>query len=162
MTRSTVAIFLLTVLLLSVGCSRDGVVPCNGPAESLQSRIVRISYGTSFGWCVGYCRAEINAANNQVQYAMDGWSTVKPVVCSKEITCEEWASVTGNINVATFFSLPETIGCPDCADGGAEWIEIETSASTHRVTFEYGVEPQELSPYVDELRDLMLSFKDCN
>ena len=38
----------------------------------------------------------------------------------------------------SFFILDERIGCPDCADGGSEWIEIGTKNKIYKVTFEYG------------------------
>ena len=38
----------------------------------------------------------------------------------------------------SFFILEERIGCPDCADGGSEWIEILANNKTYKVTFENG------------------------
>jgi len=50
-------------------------------------------------------------------------------------------------------------GCPDCADGGAEWVEISFDTLKHRVTFEFLNEPEELTPIVSALRELMLDFE---
>ncbi|CAF4279798.1 unnamed protein product, partial [Rotaria sordida] len=33
--------------------------------------------------------------------------------------------------------LDDRIGCPGCADGGIEWIEVNWSKESKRVTFEY-------------------------
>lgn len=58
------------------------------------------------------------------------------------------------MNLNDFFKLSETIGCPDCADGGAEWVEVEyVSGKKHRVTFEYMKEPDELKDYLIGLRE---------
>jgi hypothetical protein len=34
--------------------------------------------------------------------------------------------------------LPATMGCPDCTDGGAEWLIIGTKNSEWKVEFDYG------------------------
>ncbi len=33
-------------------------------------------------------------------------------------------SVVKSIDYESFKKLNEIVGCPDCADGGAEWVEI--------------------------------------
>ncbi len=55
-------------------------------------------------------------------------------------------------------ALPKTIGCPDCADGGAEWIEIQSIDIHKKVTFEYLNEPNSLTALVTELRELQGSL----
>jgi hypothetical protein len=37
--------------------------------------------------------------------------------------------------------MDTVIGCPDCADGGAEWLELGFEKEVKRVTFEYMHEP---------------------
>ena len=59
-----------------------------------------------------------------------------------------------------FRNLEEVIGCPDCTDGGVEWIEITTSELSHKVTFEYFNEPEETQNYIDDLRDLMEQYEE--
>ena len=52
--------------------------------------------------------------------------------------------------------MPETIGCPDCADGGAEWIEIKlANGEKHKVTFEYMNAPSAFKNYISGLRGLL-------
>ena len=59
-------------------------------------------------------------------------------------------------------ALPERIGCPDCADGGAEWVIITVGDKTHKVVFEYGKAPAELAAVVAKFRALKETFKNCN
>jgi len=66
-----------------------------------------------------------------------------------------------SINTTSFFKLPETIGCPDCADGGAEWLEIILlNGKKHKVTFEYRNEPTQLKNQIIKLREI-LSKNEC-
>lgn len=53
---------------------------------------------------------------------------------------------------STFDQLSETYGCPDCADGGAEWVEVERSRMGRRVTFEFGKPPERIGALVSSLR----------
>ena len=50
--------------------------------------------------------------------------------------------------------LDDRIGCPDCADGGAEWIEIDSMDGVKRVTFENGQTVNGIEPLVEKLRQL--------
>ena len=62
----------------------------------------------------------------------------------------------------SFFELPETIGCPDCADGRAEWLEIELmNGEKHKVTFEYRNEPASLNDHIIGLRGMMEMSEHC-
>ena len=46
------------------------------------------------------------------------------------------------------FALKEIIGCPDCLDGGAEWIEVSCDGKAHRVEFDYHAPPSAISHLV--------------
>ena len=45
-------------------------------------------------------------------------------------------------------------GCPDCADGGSEWVEITHEGITKRVTFEAYNSIPENNELVIQLREL--------
>ncbi|MBN1415243.1 MAG: hypothetical protein JW973_09100 [Bacteroidales bacterium] len=69
---------------------------------------------------------------------------------------ESWESFKTALDINSFFELPEIIGCPDCADGGAEWVEVELAGSRkHKVTFEYRNESEWLKDYVPGLRGML-------
>jgi hypothetical protein len=56
--------------------------------------------------------------------------------------------------------LDSIFGCPDCADGGAEWIEINTIDKKHKITFEFGKEPEELKSLLGYLKTCLKSIED--
>lgn len=119
--------------------------------------IQKISYGTSFGMCVGYCKHDVKITKSTITYNCSSWSnTEKPLSKTTQFTSEEWDAIRTKIDSAKFFNLDEIIGCPDCADGGAEWIEIELANNKkHKVIFEYLKEPEILNPVIKQLRELL-------
>jgi len=120
-----------------------------------------IKYGTSFGMCVGFCRNEITISQSNVVLLRRKNSTNESQSCTKAFSAEQRQQLINKIDLPRFFVLEETYGCPDCADGGAEWIEIEQDGKKHRVTFEYRREPEAVKAYIEELRQQMSLFADC-
>ena len=153
--RNTYLIF-LAIVLLGFKCER------NKDKERLPTKIQSqtVQYGNSFGMCRGYCTKAVVITQDKISYsAIDRQAGTK--TCARGFSKTEWNNIYSKINVAAFNRLPTTIGCPDCADGGAEWIEITTTDSTHRVTFEYGKAPAAAEPYIEDLRNYLRSFDDC-
>lgn len=128
-----------------------------------ESEISSLKYGTSFGMCVGYCKHDMTLESGFVTYTRSGWQdTVKTQSCHDMLDQDTWRYFSSGINIDSFLNLPHTIGCPDCADGGAEWIEAElANGEVHRVTFEYGNPPVTIKAYVDSLRVQMSLSSQC-
>lgn len=158
-TLSRLSIIIVIMLGFSLStCKKDNQGSLSNPQNSY-----KIQYGTSFGMCVGYCRQSIEITSTNTELTMSGWSeTLKTITCNEKTDTAIWNSLLKEINISSFNALQETIGCPDCADGGAEWIQIETGATKHKVTFEYHNEPPEVKQYIDKLRSIRNAFKDCN
>ena len=155
--RKVISLILVhTVLLFAISCEEE--------AEDYGT-INYIGYGTSFGECLGYCIHHMKLYPESVRLDKAGWDEQGelPIVqCSRPVELFEYVAIRDSIDVNSFFFMEETIGCPDCADGGAEWIEISYDTAFHRVTFEYQNEPQELSYVVSLLRDMMSEFEGCS
>lgn len=146
-------------------CCSDKVMdyPCSEAISVTPGKVIEIRYGDSFGFCAGYCWKEVAVTGAHVDFQKGGWNdAVETKSCTRDNSCAEWISLSNKIDVTSFFSLEEVIGCPDCADGGAEWVEIKIASSMHKVTFEYGKAPAEMSAYIGDLRDLASSFANCN
>lgn len=125
------------------------------------SGLVQVKYGTSFGECMGYCKRDLTLKSDSILYKRSGWvETVVPVTITDILEENSWDLIKEKLDIASFSALPATIGCPDCADGGAEWIEIELSTGgKHKVTFEYHNEPNAVKNYINDLREMMNSFE---
>ena len=126
------------------------------PTTPSKATVIEIKTGTSFGECGGYCKMEFVINSKNIIYIKSSWDNSSYPEVKKEIliSSDEWNSLVGNLDVKKFNLLPERIGCPDCADGGAEWIEISDGKATKKVTFEYGASISGIDPFVKKLREI--------
>jgi len=126
--------------------------------------IIQIKTGTSFGECFGYCLSELNIIGTDADYFLNSWieddSVYQPVAISDTVGSTIWEDLNTQLNFEIFMSLDSIIGCPDCADGGAEWFEIATNDTIKRVTIEYGDSLDGLNNYIDLLRSVRYSFQE--
>lgn len=124
-----------------------------------KNKIVSISSGTSFGMCMGYCRRSINITSNPnelISLKEPNYDQLEyPIVSQKyPFSSDQWKQLINLVNSKSFQALDERIGCPDCADGGAEWIEIQWPNITKRVTFEYRKSIEGFEGLIETLRSL--------
>ena len=111
--------------------------------------LTSIGYGTSFGKCIGYCKNSLEITDSKVilfKSTNDG--RLREKKCDKAFSTDEFKALTTLLNSTKIATLPETIGCPDCADGGAEWVSANLDGKVYKVTFEYGKAPKELEAVV--------------
>jgi hypothetical protein len=130
-----------------------------------QNNITKISYGTSFGMCIGYCNTKIDIEQTQVTQVSSSWNSEKypDKSCQKSIPAEKWKELVQCADSAAFTRLDSIYGCPDCADGGAEWLEITTPELKHKVTVEYSGpnRPAVLESLIKKLRELKDTLYSC-
>jgi hypothetical protein len=153
-------------LCLSSGLVAHSILP--RPEETLS-----IKTGTSFGHCGGYCTQEFVITWDKIIYTqianpIGGGQYPKgfqPLIKQEiPIKPEKWADLLKVNAYKEFQKLPNTIDCPDCADGGAEWIEVNKASSSDcetpkrfyskKVTFEYGKPLPANNAFAEKLRQL--------
>lgn len=118
-----------------------------------------ISHGTSFGHCRGFCNKELKLTEKGTKFST--WENGNAKVTNTlEVTNQgdDFKKVAVLLNAKSFKKLETRYGCPDCADGGSEWIEVKEGLSTKRVTFEYGNPPEELKAINDQLRAIQSQY----
>lgn len=123
---------------------------CSVQEEVIQKEeILLIKHGYTFGRCVGYCNKETTYSQAQVRHVQYNRDTLNnpPKISEKKILAEDFKALCTSVDLNAFLQLEERIGCPDCADQGAEYVEIVTSKQTKRVTFE----PGKTVPVLDSL-----------
>lgn len=151
-----------TALLLSLlfgQCTQTGVTTKEPTSQGL---IIRT--GTSFGMCVGYCLTdyELNGTTITLTQSAPRTQAQNPTkMCQSALSTDTWNALA-SVNFDAFGKQPDTLGCPDCADGGAEYIELQRGDQKHRVTFEFNKTIPGFEPLVDALRQQRESFKVCN
>ena len=121
--------------------------------------ILTIKHGSSFGMCNGYCFKENTYTPEDFIHYEKAFGRTNPKdfpekMDSISISPKEWEDIISKIDLEKFYAEQETIGCPDCADGGSEWIEIATTDKVYRVTFEFGQPSDGLKPIYSALRKL--------
>lgn len=145
------AFITLTVsLLFACGTSK------NTTATTSDTQIISIVHGTSFGHCRGYCIRELVLRNGNAVFAKTSRDEAQFPTEKKDVAFSkaEWEKLLSEVKIDDFFKLNDTYGCPDCADGGAEFIEISTSKGTKRVTIEYRADQPELGKLLAALRKI--------
>lgn len=139
------------VALLSAACQ-------SGAGDmSAAAGVTKITSTTSFGMCVGYCTTQLDIADGEAVLTRigrggRGAATLPDETLRRSLTSAEWQEFTQLASRARFQGLPEVLGCPDCADGGAETLSIETASGTQSVKFEYGANVEALQPLLDRVR----------
>lgn len=128
----------------------------------------RIKGGTSFGMCIGYCLTEFEVSSQKVAMLRKGWgrgggNNLPDKTCERTIGSSDWTALANAVATSerAFQQLPERVGCPDCADGGSEWIEIIKNDEVKRVTFEFGKTVPEISNLIAEMRKFRESMNNC-
>jgi hypothetical protein len=111
-------------------------------------------YGRSFGFCIGLCYSEIHFQDGEVILNKESREGDSSRTFTRKINDQEFNSLFKKFNPHKFNELPSIIGCPDCADGGAEYIEVLIDGEWKRVTFEYGSAVEGIQVVVNNLRDL--------
>ncbi len=122
-----------------------------------------INTGTSFGECWGYCNFDLHLEDLQGAYQAYGWGDdpdYPELYLEESISADTWNAIIDGFDFETFQDVPNILGCPDCADGGAEWIEVFYEGQSHKVTFEYYETIPGFENMVLELRALRQSFQE--
>ena len=70
----------------------------------------------------------------------------------------EHQKLTAQIDFDEIIKYDDVIGCPDCTDGGAEWIEVIQNGQSKKITFEYGDTLETINPLINMLRDIFESW----
>lgn len=119
-----------------------------------------IKYGTSFGFCVGYCLTDLEVSTDRLYYVNYGHdNSVSPETKTMIYTQKKYLDILSLVDQEKFLALDPVIGCPDCADGGAEWIEMTIGNRTKKVTFEYGKEIEGIEDLTLKLREIVSELK---
>lgn len=154
MTR--LAAFGLLFLLSACGPSSDPLG--DGGREPLQALGLRS--GTSFGMCGGYCVTELVIDSMGVTLTETSQvQDLPPRTRTLPLSDADWERLAAVVDTAAIRGLAGVHGCPDCADGGAEWIQLGPASEAVRVTFEFGHMVEGIEPLQALVRELRGRFE---
>jgi hypothetical protein len=147
-------------ILLLLACVLAGAA-CARSATQIEPDLV-VAGGTSFGFCAGYCNTELIVDSTSVRLIESGRDpqTHPTKTRSLSITESEWERIRSLADPAVLTTVEGVHGCPDCADGGAEWVQVRTGADSIRATFEYGATLEPIAALQAEIRALRARFEE--
>ena len=133
---------------------------CQNDYEKVEVNDIAIKTGIFFGMCGGYCKSEVEIVNRDVVFIASSWSNPNypDTMLNGNISIQEWDSLIESVDMDSLLSLDDIIGCPDCADGGGEWIEITKVDTLKRVTFEYGETVESIQSLIEKVRVIRERF----
>ncbi len=113
--------------------------------------------------CVGKCYNELIVENNSVVLKQierkDRGGDPETTEYRDDTRWNQIKADLNNFSKKKFFKLKDVYGCPDCADGGAEWLEVQFSDGTVKnVKFNYGSSVEGFEEIISSLRSHRLSL----
>ena len=126
-----------------------------------------IKTGTDALFCLGYCFKEFVITSEKIIYSQSGRDVSK---ITKEIpfSKSDWNELISLIDYQQFNSLPESIGCPGCADAPIEWIEITNEGNSKKIQYEVVGDVPEIKKLIlglheirGEIESNIESFEEC-
>jgi hypothetical protein len=129
---------------------------CDVSSPTDPGEITAIHAGTSFGFCgATYCITSLEITAGTLVYVEESRQPgVAPRRRQATLTGDEWEQLVRAVDRDRITALPATVGCPDCADGGAESLEVVGRDWRKAVLFEFGAAMPELQPLLDQVRRL--------
>lgn len=127
-------------------------------AASAPAQVTRVVSTTSFGMCVGYCTTRLEITEGQAvltREARGGRGAPRDLPEQRfttQLTSAEWQDIQRLAANVDFDALPDTIGCPDCADGGAEGLTVEGPSGAESVAIEFRAAVPEAQALLDRVR----------
>ena len=121
--------------------------------------------GTSYGFCAGYCFNELIINDNLSTLFTKSSINPEPedyptIELDSIVPQETYDSLLLALSQSDFFSLQDTLSdCLDCADQGAEWVEIIEGGSSKKVVFDAGAEIKEIELLLKRLRELRNDYE---
>jgi len=124
---------------------------------------IQINSGASYGSWWGYCVFELELDNSNVLFkASSCWNPYDQeypdLTLEDNLNQESWQYLVNLIDFEYFQSLDDVYGCPDCNDGGAEFIQIIYEGVSKQVTFEAYSAIDGIEELTLLLRDLRIDY----
>jgi hypothetical protein len=110
---------------------------CEGGAPSASPGVRKVASTTSFGMCAGYCKTNLEISEGQAVLTRESWgrgagADLPPQRFTAQLSPQDWQEIARLAAAAKIDALPDVIGCPDCADGGAESLTTKRPAPRRR------------------------------
>lgn len=143
--------FVLAAIAWLTACANTTAAPAS-------ATVTRIISTTSFGMCLGYCTTRLEITEGRavlIREARGGRGAPQNLPEQRytaQLSASEWQDLQRLAANVDFDALPETVGCPDCADGGAEGLTVEGPSGAESVSLEFRAAIPQAQPLLDRVR----------
>ncbi len=105
--------------------------------------------------CRGYCFEEFTFTPDSVYRLRKSWQPeLHPQQDSAWKEPAAYALFSAHANFDSLQILGDRLGCPDCADGGSEWLAFrKANGQEHKVVFEFGSSPESQAKLLMHIRE---------
>lgn len=119
-------------------------------------KIEQIKSGYSFGECTGLCKGEFTIHEEERVLLLSTWDENDPPERYEgSLDPSTWVTIQNSIDLNNFCMMEDVYGCPDCADGGAEYLSFPCDGVEKTVTFEFGsTDLEEINALLEIIRPL--------
>lgn len=119
--------------------------------------------GWSFGMCLGYCLADLAIEGDDLRLSGRGYMDETPLYANRgTLTSDGRAQLRTALAALDGAALEPVYGCPDCADGGAAYLELALDGTAERVAMEFGDPPPVLADLYGISASLMSALETCS
>ena len=102
--------------------------------------------GWSFGMCLGYCAADLRLDGDGIVVSGRDREKAAPLYENRGTLTEQGRKQLDEALAGLVAGELEAVyGCPDCADGGAAYLELVLDGTVRRVEMEFGDPPPALA-----------------
>jgi hypothetical protein len=138
----------LVPLALSIGAC--------GESTTGASDVSFVEWTSSFGFCppTSHCTTRLRVTGRQAVLTLESRES-PPLTTTTQLSVAEAETLAGAAARARFDGLGPVVGCPDCADGGAETLTVMVAGEQRAVTFEYNARLDPLEPLLGQMRSLV-------
>jgi hypothetical protein len=132
---------------------------CGNEGSSASPSIRQIVSTTSFGMCMGYCSTRLEISEGEAVLVRSarggrGASDLPDQRFETTLSESEWQEIARLAENTNLDGLPPVIGCPDCADGGAESLTIVGATGAKEIKFNHGATIEQAQPLLERVRAL--------
>jgi hypothetical protein len=145
----------LTSSLLVVGLAAATCLPGTSSAVPVAFTSV-----VSFGFCAPslYCTSRLELSEQSAVLTYESRERA-PLVQRRDLQPGEWQRLLAALDATRLRALPGRVGCPDCADGGAETLTVAfAEGASSGVTFEYDRDVPGIEAVQARIRGIRQSF----
>lgn len=119
-------------------------------------KVEQIKSGYSFGECTGLCKGDFTINEEERVLQLSTWNeNDTPEEYEGDLTPSTWVDIQNSIDLESFCMMDDVYGCPDCADGGAEFVTLPCDGVDKTVTFDFETRSlDQLNPLLELIRPL--------